>query len=335
MSDFSDSRESLAFPSTSTGEFKACTSIASSTSTINPVETSQSTSSVSLASNSSIFDNISPDMFYEKLFSERAQLCRSEIINHKYSSCGTAKFRILRETGTHKYRFSFRCPETKKQLLSMKVEKEFEMDLDEHQRNTFLWIGINHADVPIIGKLERLSLYFKNDDIATSFQRMVDICLQDIKDNDPDKKFRFPDRNSPVSLNCKSCDQEYAGALLYCRNCDSILFDYLTTLRMKENDIWIVKKLCRTAIVINEYDPNSCRLVIRCGLTSKVICNHSINREMEFAKLPHTKKTLAWCGPRTVSDQLQNEIMSIKFETVDLSDLFFDLIKSTQSNLTR
>lgn len=66
-----------------------------------------------------------------------------------------------------------------KLVLNQAVTEDFECKPMNKSGKAYCWGAMNHAEQP--GQLEQLAVRFKNTDIATRFEEMVQSCVANLR----------------------------------------------------------------------------------------------------------------------------------------------------------
>lgn len=87
-------------------------------------------------------------------------------------------------------------------------------------------------------------------------------------------------------------------------------------------------------VMVNSDDPNKVRLLMRREQVYKLCCNQMLAKDTKFSALPNTKSALSWFGQDFSDNELQVEMLAIRFKTPELCKQFHDAILSAQAKMT-
>ncbi|XP_031625678.1 E3 SUMO-protein ligase RanBP2-like [Contarinia nasturtii] len=117
----------------------------------------------------------------EKLFSERAKLYRFDSVNKEWKERGVGEFKVLHHPVNNSYRLLLRREQIHKLVLNMALSADLQINFMKQSDKAFIWVGQNFAEEQENGELESLSVRFKNADLATKFNNVVQSCIENLK----------------------------------------------------------------------------------------------------------------------------------------------------------
>lgn len=117
---------------------------------------------------------------------------------------------------------------------------------------------------------------------------------------------------------------------------EAILFEHRAKLLrfVKESKEWKDRGIGNMKVLVNKDDPNKVRLLMRREQVLKLCCNQLIKQDTKFEKLPKTDTALSWYGQDFSDNELQVELLAIRFKTADVCSRFHDAIRTAQSRMT-
>lgn len=115
---------------------------------------------------------------------------------------------------------------------------------------------------------------------------------------------------------------------------ETILFEHRAKLLryVKELKEWKERGLGNMKVLVNKDDPNKVRLLMRREQVFKLCCNQLITKDTKF--LPKTDTSLTWYGQDYSENELQVELLAIRFRDAAVCKQFHDAILNAQKNMT-
>lgn len=92
---------------------------------------------------------------------------------------GVGELKILHHAANGTYRLLLRREQIFKLVLNELINSEFHMSPMNNSPKAFCWAGMNYAEGS--GEAEQLAIRFKNEDLAASFKKKVDECLEKLE----------------------------------------------------------------------------------------------------------------------------------------------------------
>lgn len=83
--------------------------------------------------------------------------------------------KILHHPTNGTYRLLLRREQIFKLVLNQLITSEFHMSPMNNSPKAFCWAGMNYAEGS--GEAEQLAIRFKNEDLASAFQKKIDECM--------------------------------------------------------------------------------------------------------------------------------------------------------------
>lgn len=87
--------------------------------------------------------------------------------------------KILHHPGNGTYRLLLRREQIFKLVLNQLITSEFHMSPMNNSPKAFCWTGMNYAEGN--AEAEQLAIRFKNEDLASSFQKKIDECMEKVE----------------------------------------------------------------------------------------------------------------------------------------------------------
>lgn len=103
---------------------------------------------------------------------------------------------------------------------------------------------------------------------------------------------------------------------------------------VKEIKEWKERGIGNMKVLVNNSDPNKVRLLMRREQVLKLCCNQLLTKDTKFNKLPSTECALSWYGQDYSENELQVELLAIRFKTPELCKQFHDAVLEAQRNMT-
>ncbi|KAJ6635177.1 E3 SUMO-protein ligase RanBP2 [Pseudolycoriella hygida] len=102
---------------------------------------------------------------------------------------------------------------------------------------------------------------------------------------------------------------------------------------VKESKEWKERGVGNMKVLINKNDPNKVRLLMRRELVLKLCCNQMITKETKFTKLPKLETALSWYGQDFSENELQPELLAVRFKTAETCNEFHKTILDIQKGM--
>ncbi|XP_073983493.1 nucleoporin 358 isoform X3 [Rhodnius prolixus] len=115
------------------------------------------------------------------LFKERAKLYRYDSQTKEWKERGVGQMKILKHKENNVYRLLMRREIVHKVVCNQRITKDLKMKPMLASEQAFCWLGMNMAQEYEKPIMEKLSVRFKNKDIATSFNKLIDESLKEIQ----------------------------------------------------------------------------------------------------------------------------------------------------------
>ncbi|XP_068629144.1 E3 SUMO-protein ligase RanBP2-like [Battus philenor] len=96
---------------------------------------------------------------------------------------------------------------------------------------------------------------------------------------------------------------------------------------------WKERGLGNIKILMHKDNNNKIRLLMRREQIMKVCCNHAINKEMIFQKMPNMDKAVTWCAKDFSDGELVAETFCLRFKTVQICNEFVEAVRIAQSKI--
>lgn len=103
---------------------------------------------------------------------------------------------------------------------------------------------------------------------------------------------------------------------------------------VKETKEWKERGIGNMKVLVNNSDPNKVRLLMRREQVLKLCCNQLLTKDTKFNKLPNSETALSWYGQDYSENELQVELLAIRFKTAELCKQFHDAVLGAQKNMT-
>lgn len=117
---------------------------------------------------------------------------------------------------------------------------------------------------------------------------------------------------------------------------EDVLFEERAKLLRFDADAkeWKERGLGNMKILIDKNDDQKVRLLMRREIVLKVCCNHFINKEIEFKRMPSEKmNSVTWSANDFSENEMKAEVFAVKFKTKELCDKFYETISNSQKQL--
>uniref|UniRef100_A0A1B0GHT6 RanBD1 domain-containing protein n=1 Tax=Lutzomyia longipalpis TaxID=7200 RepID=A0A1B0GHT6_LUTLO len=114
------------------------------------------------------------------LFNQFSNLYRFDFTNKEWKERGTGYMKILHHPVKGTYRFVMRRDQVHKLVLSHAITAEFNIAPMNKTGRSFCWAAVNYAEDP--AQTENLAIRFKTANVATDFEKVVNECIQKLKE---------------------------------------------------------------------------------------------------------------------------------------------------------
>lgn len=114
-----------------------------------------------------------------------------------------------------------------------------------------------------------------------------------------------------------------------------ILFEHRAKLLrfVRESKEWKERGIGNIKVLVNKDDKNKVRLLMRREQVLKLCCNQLLKKDTQFKELPNSKVALSWYGQDYSENELQLELLAIRFKTADLCKQFHEAILKAQAEM--
>lgn len=102
----------------------------------------------------------------------------------------------------------------------------------------------------------------------------------------------------------------------------------------KESKEWKDRGIGNMKVLASKSDPNKVRLLMRREQVFKVCCNQMLTKDTKFVNLPNTQSALSWYGQDYSENELQVEMLAVRFKTADICQRFHQAILDAQKNMS-
>lgn len=111
-----------------------------------------------------------------------------------------------------------------------------------------------------------------------------------------------------------------------------VLFEHRAKLLryVKESKEWKERGIGIMKVMAQKDDRNKVRLLMRREQVLKICCNQILTKDMKFNKMPNTETALTWFGQDYSDNELQVEMLAIRFKTGDICKQFLAAILAAQ-----
>lgn len=117
---------------------------------------------------------------------------------------------------------------------------------------------------------------------------------------------------------------------------ETVLFEHRAKLLryVKESKEWKERGIGTIKVMVNKDDPNKVRLLMRRDQVLKLCCNQMLTKDTKFNKMPNTETALSWFGHDYSENELQVEMLAIRFKTAEVCKQFHAVVLSAQEKMT-
>lgn len=117
---------------------------------------------------------------------------------------------------------------------------------------------------------------------------------------------------------------------------ENILFEHRAKLLrfVRETKEWKERGIGNMKVLANKSDPNQVRLLMRREQVLKLCCNQMLTKDTKFNKLSNMGTAMSWYGQDYSENELQIELLAIRFKTAEVCTQFHEAILSAQNNMT-
>lgn len=102
---------------------------------------------------------------------------------------------------------------------------------------------------------------------------------------------------------------------------------------VKETKEWKERGIGQMKVLVQKSNANVVRLLMRREQVLKLCCNQMVTKNMKFDKLGNAGTSLSWCGQDYSENELQSEILAIRFKSADVCKQFHDAILEAQKGM--
>lgn len=102
---------------------------------------------------------------------------------------------------------------------------------------------------------------------------------------------------------------------------------------VKETKEWKERGIGQMKVLVQKKDANKVRLLMRREQVLKLCCNQMVTKDMKFDKLGPSGTSLSWCGQDYSENELQAEVLAIRFKTADVCKQFHEAILEAQKGI--
>lgn len=103
---------------------------------------------------------------------------------------------------------------------------------------------------------------------------------------------------------------------------------------VKETKEWKERGIGNMKVLVNKNEVNKVRLLMRREQVFKLCCNQFLSKDTKFTPLSSAGVSLTWCGQDYSENELQVELLAIRFKTADICKQFHDAILEAQKNMS-
>lgn len=116
---------------------------------------------------------------------------------------------------------------------------------------------------------------------------------------------------------------------------ETVLFEHRAKLLryVKETKEWKERGIGNMKVMVQKDDPSKVRLLMRREQVLKICCNQMLTKDMIFKKMPNTETALTWFGQDYSENELQLELLAIRFKTAETCKQFHDAILAAQAKM--
>lgn len=117
---------------------------------------------------------------------------------------------------------------------------------------------------------------------------------------------------------------------------ETVLFEHRAKLLryVKESKEWKERGIGNMKVMVNKDDPNKVRLLMRREQVLKICCNQLLAKDTKFNKMPNTETALTWFGHDFSENEVQVEMLAIRFKGADICKQFHEAILNAQVKMT-
>lgn len=87
-------------------------------------------------------------------------------------------------------------------------------------------------------------------------------------------------------------------------------------------------------VMAQKDDPSRVRLLMRREQVLKICCNQMLTKDMKFNKMANTQTALTWFGQDYSENELQVEMLAIRFKTAEICQQFQNAILTAQNGMS-
>lgn len=117
---------------------------------------------------------------------------------------------------------------------------------------------------------------------------------------------------------------------------EEILFEHRAKLLryVRDSKEWKERGIGNMKVLVNKDDANQVRLLMRREQVLKLCCNQMLSKDTNFKKLQNSEVAMSWYGQDYSENELQVELLAIRFKTADICKQFHDAILKAQSGMS-
>lgn len=102
---------------------------------------------------------------------------------------------------------------------------------------------------------------------------------------------------------------------------------------VKETKEWKERGIGTMKVLVQKKDANKVRLLMRREQVLKLCCNQLLTKDMKFDKLGPAGTSLSWCGQDYSENELQTEVLAIRFKNADVCKQFLEAVLEAQRGM--
>lgn len=102
---------------------------------------------------------------------------------------------------------------------------------------------------------------------------------------------------------------------------------------VKESKEWKDRGIGNMKVLVSKTDPNKVRLLMRREQVLKLCCNQMLAKDTKFVQLPNTDTALSWYGQDYSENELQVEMLAVRFKTAEICQRFHQAILDAQEKM--
>lgn len=116
---------------------------------------------------------------------------------------------------------------------------------------------------------------------------------------------------------------------------EEILFEHRAKLLryVRDSKEWKERGIGNMKVLVNKSDANQVRLLMRREQVFKLCCNQMLSKDTNFKKLQNSEVAMSWYGQDYSENELQIELLAIRFKTAEICKQFHDAILKAQGGM--